>query len=87
MDGAEPVLVPPSGLNASLRRMAALVRRYIYLLRSSGVRIVELIYWPFLQMLTWGFLQTYLAGTENPYAQAAGVLIGSVLLWDILFRS
>lgn len=87
MNGAEPVLLPPGGVNASLRRMAALVRRYMYLLRSSGVRIVELIYWPFLQMLTWGFLQTYLAGTQNPYAQAAGVLIGSVLLWDILFRS
>ncbi|MEZ5828784.1 MAG: ABC transporter permease [Hyphomicrobiales bacterium] len=67
--------------------MGALVRRYTYLLRSSGVRLVELIYWPFLQMLTWGFLQKYLAGTQNPYAQAAGVLIGSVLLWDILFRS
>jgi ABC-2 type transport system permease protein len=63
------------------------VRRYIYLLRSSGVRLVELIYWPFLQMLTWGFLQKYLAGTTNPLAQAAGVLIGSILLWDILFRS
>jgi ABC-2 type transport system permease protein len=83
----EPVLLPPSGVHASLRRMAALVRRYIYLLRSSGVRLIELIYWPFLQMLTWGFLQKYLAGTQNPYAQAAGVLIGSVLLWDILFRS
>jgi ABC-2 type transport system permease protein len=83
----EPILLPPNGLHASLRRMAALVRRYIYLLRSSGVRLVELIYWPFLQMLTWGFLQKYLAGTQNPYAQAAGVLIGSVLLWDILFRS
>lgn len=83
----EPVLLPPSGLHASLRRMGALVRRYTYLLRSSGVRLVELIYWPFLQMLTWGFLQKYLAGTQNPYAQAAGVLIGSVLLWDILFRS
>ena len=83
----EPVLLPPSGLSASLRRVGALVRRYIYLLRSSGVRIVELIYWPFLQMLTWGFLQKFLASTENPYAQTAGVLIGSVLLWDILFRS
>jgi ABC-2 type transport system permease protein len=83
----EPVLLPPSGVAASLRRMAALERRYIYLLRSSGVRLVELIYWPFLQMLTWGFLQKYLAGTENAYAQTAGVLIGAVLLWDILFRS
>jgi ABC-2 type transport system permease protein len=85
--GAEPILLAPGGLGASLRRIGALVRRYVYLLRSSGVRLVELIYWPFLQMLTWGFLQKYLAGNTNELAQAAGVLIGSVLLWDILFRS
>jgi ABC-2 type transport system permease protein len=85
--GAEPILLAPTGLGGSIRRVKALVRRHIYLLRSSGVRLVELIYWPFLQMLTWGFLQKYLAGTTNPLAQAAGVLIGSILLWDILFRS
>jgi ABC-2 type transport system permease protein len=87
MRGANPVLLAPTGLRASLRRIGALVQRYIYLLRSSGIRLVELIYWPFLQMLTWGFLQKYLAETTSPLAQAAGVLIGSVLLWDILFRS
>ena len=85
--GAVVVLLPPNGLGASLRRIGALVRRYMYLLRSSGIRLIELIYWPFLQMLTWGFLQKYLAGTTIPLAQAAGVLIGGVLLWDILFRS
>jgi len=87
MSGVEPVLRAPSGISASLRRIFALVRRYVYLLRGSGVRLIELLYWPFLQMLTWGFLQTYLAQTTNPYIQSAGVLIGSVLLWDILFRS
>jgi ABC-2 type transport system permease protein len=85
--GALPALLPPSGVAASLRRIGAMVLRYAYLLRSSGIRLVELIYWPFLQMLTWGFLQQYLAGTTNKLAQAAGVLIGAVLLWDILFRS
>jgi ABC-2 type transport system permease protein len=85
--GVEPILLPPTGLSASIRRIRSLVQRYIYLLRSSGVRLVELIYWPFLQMLTWGFLQKYLSGTTNPLEQAAGVLIGSILLWDILFRS
>ena len=85
--GAEPLLLPPTGFRASLRRIGALVERYIDLLRSSGVRLVELLYWPFLQMLTWGFLQQYLAGTTRPLAQGAGVLIGSILLWDVLFRS
>jgi ABC-2 type transport system permease protein len=85
--GALPLLLPPSGAAASLRRVGAMVLRYAYLLRSSGIRLVELLYWPFLQMLTWGFLQQYLAGTTSKLAQGAGVLIGAVLLWDILFRS
>ena len=70
----------------SLRRVAAMVLRYWYLLRSSFARLVELIYWPTVQMLMWGFLQTYLAGQTSLYAQAGGVLIGAVMLWDILFR-
>ena len=40
--GAEPILLAPTGLGGSIRRVKALVRRYIYLLRSSGVRLVEL---------------------------------------------
>jgi len=85
--GAEPMLLPQSGVLGSARRIRALVLRYTYLLRSSGIRLIELIYWPFLQMLTWGFLQKYLAETASPLAQGAGVLIGGILLWDILFRT
>jgi ABC-2 type transport system permease protein len=70
----------------SLRRVAAMVLRYWYLLRSSFARLIELIYWPTVQMLMWGFLQTYLAGQTSLYARAGGVLIGAVMLWDVLFR-
>lgn len=80
-----------SGRNAfSLGRVDAMLRRYVYLLRSSVPRILDLIYWPLVQMLTWGFLQTYLAKAPGPLAGrlglAAGALIGAMLLWDILFR-
>jgi ABC-2 type transport system permease protein len=82
----EPVIANPHGPIASLRRIAAMVERYTYLYRASWVRIVELIYWPMLQMLMWGFLQSYVAQSSGVIAQAAGVFIGAVLLWDILFR-
>ena len=70
----------------SPRRVAAMVLRYWYLLRSSWARLVELIYWPAVQMLMWGFLQTYLSEQASVFARAGGVFIGAVLLWDILFR-
>ena len=70
----------------SFRRTAAMVLRYWYLLRSSFPRLIELIYWPAVQMLMWGFLQLYLAGNAGLLARASGTLIGAVLLWDILLR-
>jgi ABC-2 type transport system permease protein len=71
---------------SSLRRINAMVLRYWYLLRSSVFRILELIYWPAVQMLMWGFLQLYLAENAGFFARAGGTFIGAVLLWDILFR-
>jgi len=68
------------------RRVAAMVLRYWYLLRSSWPRLLELIYWPAVQMLMWGFLQLYIAGNAGFFARAGGTFIGAVLLWDILFR-
>ncbi|MFA5952080.1 MAG: ABC transporter permease [Hyphomicrobium sp.] len=64
-----------------------MVLRHWYLLRSSGPRALEMIFWPLVQMLTWGFVQVHLAHTTSLAATAAGLFIGGVLLWDILARS
>jgi ABC-2 type transport system permease protein len=86
MSQSSPLLYPPTGPAASARRIAAMVLRYWYLIRSSWPRVAELVYWPLVQMLMWGFLQQHLAQSSSYYAQAAGLLIGAVLLWDILVR-
>ncbi len=73
-------------LEFSPARVGAMVRRYWYLLSASWPRILDLVYWPTVQMLMWGFLQMYVAQNAGFFARAGGVFIGSVLLWDILFR-
>jgi ABC-2 type transport system permease protein len=70
----------------SARRIGALMLRHVYLLRSSWTRLAELIYWPLVQMLMWGFLQSYLNTQSGFIARASGTLIGAILLWDILIR-
>lgn len=71
---------------AAGQRIAAVVLRHLYLLRSSWMRILDLIYWPAVQMLMWGFLQLYVAEHSSFFHRAAGTFIGGMLLWDILFR-
>ncbi|MBB4264306.1 ABC-2 type transport system permease protein [Bradyrhizobium sp. CIR3A] len=69
-----------------MRRIGAMILRHWYLLMSSWPRLLELLYWPALQVITWGFLQLYIAQNANVFARAGGTLIGAVMLWDILFR-
>ncbi len=76
-------MLPHSG---PVRRIGAMVLRYWYLLRGSWPRILELAYWPTVQMILWGLITTHLLTNSTWIAQAFGVLIAGVLLWDVLFR-
>lgn len=80
-----PSLAPrPSAF--SMRRIGAMVMRHVYVLRTSWPRLFELAYWPTLQMVLWGFINQFLATNSSWVAQASGVLIAAVILWDVLFR-
>ena len=68
-------------------RVWAMLLRYLYILRSSWPRTLELLYWPTLQMLIWGFMSQFLRTNSSYVAKAFGVLLGAVILWDALFRS
>ena len=62
--------------------------RHLALFRRSWPRVLELMYWPVLQMIVWGFVTAYVAGVQqNTASLAAGALLGGVLLWEVALRS
>jgi len=71
----------------SLERSYGMVLRYVYLLRRSWPRILELFYWPAVQLILWGFISQFFVTNSTWVAQASGVLMAAVLLWDVLFRA
>ncbi len=71
----------------TLRRVYAMTLRYWYLLRGSWPRVLELAYWPSVQVLMWGFITQFFATHSTYLMQAFGVLLSGVLLWDVLFRA
>ena len=71
----------------NIERIYAMQLRYFYLLRSSWVRVIEMAYWPLVNIVVWGFMTQFLAQNSSWVANAFGVLLGAVLLWEILFRS
>jgi ABC-2 type transport system permease protein len=77
-------LLADAGFSAG--RVYAMLLRYLYLLRSSWPRALELAYWPTVQMIVWGFMTEFLQTNSSYVARAFGVLLAAVLLWDVLFR-
>ncbi|MCA3276874.1 MAG: ABC transporter permease [Roseomonas sp.] len=75
-------------MSGAVRRVWGLMYRHLALYRRSWPRVLELMYWPVLQMLVWGFVTAWLAGVQNNTASiTAGVLLGGVLLWEVTLRS
>ncbi|MCR4409929.1 MAG: ABC transporter permease [Candidatus Saccharicenans sp.] len=71
-------------------RISAMFLRHIYLYKHSLTRLVEIFYWPLLDLLVWGFVSLYITklsaeGKSTP--NFLGIFLGALILWDILFRS
>lgn len=73
-------------VDGSFNRIGAMTLRYWYLLRSSWPRLLELVYWPTMNMIVWGFINFYFSHDEKSAAAVAGSLIAAVMFWDVLFR-
>lgn len=74
-------------MSSAARRIWAMVYRHLCLYRGSWPRVLELMYWPVLQMLIWAFVTQYTGRFQGAVAIAAGSLIGAVLLWETALRS
>ena len=72
----------------NFRILGSIALRYFWLYTRHPVRIIELVFWPFVQLLVWGFLTKYLQseGSGN-FPETITHLIGAIILWDALFRS
>ena len=78
----------PGTVRPSLRRIWGLMYRHLALYRRSWPRLLELAYWPVLQMCIWGFTARFLMARMGSGAAIAGAaLLGGVLLWEVALRS
>ena len=74
-------------MTQSARRIWGLMYRHLALYRRSWPRLLELAYWPVLNMCIWGFTASFLVGRlGNTALMAGGALMGGVLLWEVTLR-
>lgn len=72
----------------NLQRIGILVLRYVFIYRRSFIRLIEILFWPTMALLVWGFVASFIqrAG-EGDLPRFISFLIGAMIFWDILFRA
>lgn len=70
-----------------LHRIIALITRHLYLYRRSLPRLMEIFYWPFLDLVVWGFITVYLVQFQGQLPGVITFFLGALILWDVLFRA
>ncbi len=67
-------------------RVLSYTTRHLYLYRRSLPRLMEVFYWPLLDLLVWGFISVYLSTYKGSLPDFVTFFVGALILWDILFR-
>ena len=70
-----------------ITRIYGLFLRHFYLITRSFPRILDLIYWPTIQITLWGFISNFFAEYSSYYNGAIGVILSCAVLYDFLFRT
>ena len=68
-------------------KIYALSLRHIYLIKGSFPRILDLIYWPTIQIFLWGFISKFFTLNSTYYENTVGIILSAAILYDFLFRS
>ena len=71
----------------NLNKIFALSLRHVYLIKGSFPRILDLIYWPTIQIFLWGFISKFFTLTSSFYENTIGIILSAAILYDFLFRA
>ena len=70
----------------NLGKIYALALRHLYLIGNSLPRIIDLIYWPTVQIFLWGFISKFFTLNSDYYSNTVGIILTAAILYDFLFR-
>lgn len=71
----------------NFRHVRALVLRHTILYTRNAPRVVELFFWPAMDLMVWGFVTSYLLKVNNSAPALVTFLLGAMIFWDVLYRA
>ena len=68
-----------------IHRINAVIVRHLYESRRNFDRLTDLVWWPVLDIIMWGFFTIYLAHSSRLQPNVVSCLLGAVILWGTFY--
>jgi ABC-2 type transport system permease protein len=66
-------------------RIEAVMLRHLYEVRRNFDRITDMVYWPVIDVIVWGFFTIYLTNSNRMRPDIVSLLLGAALLWGVFY--
>jgi ABC-2 type transport system permease protein len=69
-----------------LHRIKAVLLRHVLDTKHNWFRIIDIVFWPMVDLLLWGFLTLFLVKTNTALSSISSMILGAIILWSLYFR-
>ena len=73
------------GKRMKRHRIEATIMRHTYETRRNLDRILDMVYWPVLDIIVWGFFTIYLGRGAAMKPGMISFMLGAIILWGLFF--
>ena len=64
----------------NFNKIFALSLRHVYLIKGSFPRILDLIYWPTIQIFLWGFISKFFTLNSSYFENTVGIILSAAII-------
>lgn len=74
-------------MNFSFQRVWAVMLRYLFSERRNVLRLTDALYWPFMDIMLWGFATTWMERQQVQLPHMVLIILTGLVLWQVVMRA
>jgi ABC-2 type transport system permease protein len=71
----------------NFRVIRALMIKYAFVVSRNTFRLLDLFFWPVMDLALWGLVTAYMMKVSNAPQSMITFLIAAIILWNVLYRA
>lgn len=69
-----------------INRIYAITLRYLYLFKHNPDKLVNVFYWPMVDLILWGITGIFIQSLDSNYAKIVIAIVSGLIFWQVVWQ-